>query len=96
MDILATSHVDQNDVYLWVNQAMFSGAASFASYGSGKEIVNVKMAPSAASEKDGEKSNNRTIFKPSESSDTSQFLNSSHQIPDLATFHFCLRVNGRA
>jgi len=63
MDILATSHVDQNGVYLWVNQAMFSGAASFASYGSGKEIVNVKMT-SAASEKDGEKRDNRTIFKP--------------------------------
>lgn len=84
MDILATSHVDQNGVYLWVNQAMFSGAASFASYGSGKEIVNVKM-PSAASEKDGDKSDNRTIFEPLESSDTSQFLNSTHQIPDLVT-----------
>ncbi|CAN4110308.1 unnamed protein product [Withania somnifera] len=84
MDILATSHVDQNGVYLWINQAMFSGAASFASYGSGKEIVNVKM-PSAASEKDGEDNDNRTIVKPLESSDTSQFLNSSHQIPGLVT-----------
>ncbi|WMV10760.1 hypothetical protein MTR67_004155 [Solanum verrucosum] len=72
MDILATSHVDQNGVYLWVNQAMFSGAANFTSYGSGKEIV----MPSAASEKDGEKGDNMTIFKPLESSDTSQFLNS--------------------
>ncbi|KAH0782315.1 hypothetical protein KY290_001913 [Solanum tuberosum] len=36
MDILATSHVDQNGVYMWANQVMFSGAASFASYGSGK------------------------------------------------------------
>ncbi|WMV10776.1 hypothetical protein MTR67_004161 [Solanum verrucosum] len=61
MDIFATSHVDQNGVYLWVNHAMFSGA---------KEIVSVKMPP-AASEKDGEKSKNRTIFKPLESSDTS-------------------------
>ncbi|PRQ36966.1 putative transcription factor WD40-like family [Rosa chinensis] len=26
MDILATSHVDQNGVYLWVNQSMFFGS----------------------------------------------------------------------
>ncbi|KAH0782314.1 hypothetical protein KY290_001912 [Solanum tuberosum] len=40
------------------------------------------MSP-AAFEKDGEKSDNRTIFKPLESSDTTKILNSSHQIPDL-------------
>ncbi|KAK9049733.1 hypothetical protein SSX86_031298 [Deinandra increscens subsp. villosa] len=48
MDVLATTHVDQNGVYLWVNQAMFSGATHIDSYGSGKEVVNVKL-PSISS-----------------------------------------------
>ncbi|KAL7170041.1 hypothetical protein ACSBR2_034983 [Camellia fascicularis] len=48
MDVLATTHVDQNGVYLWVNQAMFTGASNDESYGSGKEIVSVKL-PSVSS-----------------------------------------------
>ncbi|KDP45683.1 hypothetical protein JCGZ_17290 [Jatropha curcas] len=43
LDILATTHVDQNGVYLWVNQSMFSGASSVDSYASGKDVVNVKL-----------------------------------------------------
>ncbi|KAL4559716.1 hypothetical protein LXL04_031861 [Taraxacum kok-saghyz] len=43
MDVLATTHVDQNGVYLWVNQAMFSGGPLVGSYGSGKDVVKVKL-----------------------------------------------------
>ncbi|KAL2478321.1 transducin family protein/WD-40 repeat family protein [Forsythia ovata] len=42
MDVLATTHVDQNGVYLWVNRAMFSGTSSNVSGGSGKEIARNK------------------------------------------------------
>ncbi|XP_038987551.1 WD repeat-containing protein 36 [Phoenix dactylifera] len=48
VDIMATSHVDQNGVYLWVNQAMFSGSSNIDFYGSGKEVRKVQM-PSASS-----------------------------------------------
>ncbi|GAB2278180.1 hypothetical protein Dimus_012874 [Dionaea muscipula] len=47
MDVLATTHVDQNGVYLWVNQAMFSSGTSVA-FGSGKEVVHVNL-PSVSS-----------------------------------------------
>ncbi|KAL5974223.1 hypothetical protein ACLOJK_030886 [Asimina triloba] len=43
MDILATSHVDQNGVYLWVNQVMFSGVSNVDTYVSGKEVVKVQL-----------------------------------------------------
>ncbi|XVE80675.1 hypothetical protein DITRI_Ditri14bG0157500 [Diplodiscus trichospermus] len=48
MDVLATTHVDQNGIYLWVNQSIFSGASNVGSFASGKEIVNV-MLPSTSS-----------------------------------------------
>ncbi|XP_064997081.1 uncharacterized protein LOC135632435 [Musa acuminata AAA Group] len=47
MDVLATSHVDQNGVYLWVNQTMFSGSTKVESYASGEQVRNVQM-PSVA------------------------------------------------
>ncbi|KAJ8492909.1 hypothetical protein OPV22_014630 [Ensete ventricosum] len=47
MDVLATSHVDQNGVYLWVNQNMFSGCTKVESYASGEQVRNVQM-PSVA------------------------------------------------
>ncbi|KAG1327940.1 hypothetical protein COCNU_01G018740 [Cocos nucifera] len=47
MDIMATSHVDQNGIYLWANQAMFSGSSHIDLYGSGKEVRKVQM-PSAS------------------------------------------------
>lgn len=84
MDVLATTHVDQNGVYLWVNQAMFSGAASFESYGSGKEIVSVKM-PSVSSEEGSHNDNDRAIVKSQDVLDTSHFATNDQQIPDLVT-----------
>nr|XP_010911920.2 LOW QUALITY PROTEIN: WD repeat-containing protein 36 [Elaeis guineensis] len=53
MDIMATSHVDQNGVYLWANQAMFSGSSHIDFYGSGKEVRKVQM-PSASSKEGSE------------------------------------------
>ncbi|CAO2838503.1 unnamed protein product [Amaranthus hypochondriacus] len=43
MDVLATTHVDQNGVYLWVNQAMFSGSSSIEPYASGKNVMHVSL-----------------------------------------------------
>ncbi|XVE99653.1 hypothetical protein REPUB_Repub03eG0218200 [Reevesia pubescens] len=48
MDVLATTHVDQNGVYLWVNRSIFSGASNVDSFASGKEVVNVRL-PSISS-----------------------------------------------
>lgn len=48
MDILATSHVDQNGVYLWVNQSMFSASSSVESYASGNKVRCIQM-PSVSS-----------------------------------------------
>ncbi|CAA0817996.1 transducin family protein / WD-40 repeat family protein [Striga hermonthica] len=48
MDVLATAHVDQNGVYLWVNRAMFSAPGRGDSYGSGKEVVSINL-PSLSS-----------------------------------------------
>lgn len=85
MDILATTHVDQNGVYLWVNQSMFSGDSSIDSYGSGKKVVNVKL-PSVSSLVSSQADD---IEKPvvnhmeSENALSSQSFN--FRIPDLVT-----------
>nr|GMD62614.1 U3 small nucleolar RNA-associated protein 21 homolog [Ipomoea batatas] len=84
MDVLATTHVDQNGVYLWVNQAMFSGAVNFESYGSGKQIVSVKM-PSVSSEEGSQNDGDRATVKSQDVLDTSHFETSDQQIPDLVT-----------
>lgn len=84
MDVLATTHVDQNGVYLWVNQAMFSGAVNFESYGSGKQIVSVKM-PSVSSEEGSQNDGDGATVKSQDVLDTSHFATSDQQIPDLVT-----------
>ncbi|KAG6769424.1 hypothetical protein POTOM_025059 [Populus tomentosa] len=87
MDVLATTHVDQNGVYLWVNQSMFSGASNIDSYASGKEVVNVKL-PSLSS-LEGSNVENEDADKPivnqSVSNEVSTFPAFSQQIPDLVT-----------
>ncbi|KAK9671649.1 hypothetical protein RND81_12G045000 [Saponaria officinalis] len=50
MDVLATTHVDQNGVYLWANQAMYTGSTSIDSYASGKNVVRVNMPSTSPSE----------------------------------------------
>uniref|UniRef100_A0A0D9WSJ9 WDR36/Utp21 C-terminal domain-containing protein n=1 Tax=Leersia perrieri TaxID=77586 RepID=A0A0D9WSJ9_9ORYZ len=44
MDVLATTHVDQNGVYLWVNQALFSPSTNVDNYTSGKH-KNLRKSP---------------------------------------------------
>lgn len=85
MDVLATAHVDQNGVYLWVNQAMFSGAPHINSHGSGKEVLNVKL-PSISS---GEVSRDNDSEKPDSTNSLSQSTTHTpvlhRPIPDLVT-----------
>lgn len=85
MDILATTHVDQNGVYLWVNQAMFSGGSTVTSYASGKEIVSVKLPSVSKIEGAQEKYFDKPVAnstQPNDWHDMPQFL---QQIPDLVT-----------
>nr|XP_034920585.1 U3 small nucleolar RNA-associated protein 21 homolog [Populus alba] len=87
MDVLATTHVDQNGVYLWVNQSMFSGASNIDSYASGKEVVNVKL-PSLSSAEGSNVENedaDKPIVNQSVSNEVSTFPAFSQQIPDLVT-----------
>ncbi|CAL5381850.1 unnamed protein product [Camellia sinensis] len=81
MDVLATTHVDQNGVYLWVNQAMFTGASNDESYGSGKEIVNVKLPSVSSIEGSQDNDSDKPIITPSKVAHKS----SDQQIPDLVT-----------
>ncbi|XP_020572453.1 U3 small nucleolar RNA-associated protein 21 homolog [Phalaenopsis equestris] len=82
MDMLATSHVDQNGVYLWVNQVLFSGSLDVDSYASGKQVRNVQM-PSVSSKQryeDGGDDKGEVIH--------SDFGNQNHIIKDFYGPHF--------
>ncbi|XAR54384.1 hypothetical protein NMG60_11029486 [Bertholletia excelsa] len=85
MDVLATCHVDHNGVYLWVNQTMFSGASHVESYGSGKEIVNVKLPSVSKTEVSQDNDTSRPVMKPPRVTDISHTSLSDGQIPDLVT-----------
>ncbi|EXC12813.1 Uncharacterized WD repeat-containing protein [Morus notabilis] len=85
MDILATTHVDQNGVYLWVNQSMFSGASNVDSYASGKEVVSIKL-PSVSSTRgpqaeDADEPKEKNL----QSKGSVDFKVLDQQIPDLVT-----------
>lgn len=85
MDVLATTHVDQNGVYLWVNQAMFTGSSSIDSYASGKEIVSVKLpstSPAEGSEVNDVQEGNAKHSQVKESTWTPKV---GQKIPDLVT-----------
>ncbi|XP_051123637.1 U3 small nucleolar RNA-associated protein 21 homolog isoform X2 [Andrographis paniculata] len=84
MDVLATTHVDQVGVYLWVNQEMFSAPAKAGSYGSGNEVVSVNL-PSISSVKmstDGDSDNSKVNSV--ETHDTYHSI-PDQQIPNLVT-----------
>ncbi|KAK3221191.1 hypothetical protein Dsin_008216 [Dipteronia sinensis] len=85
MDVLATTHVDQNGVYLWVNKCMFSGASNINSYASGKEILSVKLPSISSVEGSEERYSNETAPDHTESKDGSVFSAFNQQIPDLVT-----------
>ncbi|KAF5952358.1 hypothetical protein HYC85_010302 [Camellia sinensis] len=74
MDVLATTHVDQNG-------AMFTGASNDESYGSGKEIVNVKLPSVSSIEGSEDNDSDKPIITPSKVAHKS----SDRQIPDLVT-----------
>lgn len=85
MDILATSHVDQNGVYLWVNQSMFSASSSVESYASGNKVRCIQM-PSVSSKEGYEEQecvessvDQNQLKKPSIAAEFDQ------QIPNLIT-----------
>ncbi|CAN1224039.1 U3 small nucleolar RNA-associated protein 21 homolog [Linum grandiflorum] len=86
MDVLATTHADQNGVYLWVNQSMFSRGTSVDSYASGKDVVSVKLPSISATEdsqdedQDGSKTNETMDSEAPSISTLSQ-----QQIPGLVT-----------
>ncbi|VAI93279.1 unnamed protein product [Triticum turgidum subsp. durum] len=84
MDVLATTHVDQNGVYLWVNQALFSPSANVDSYASGKHVRNV-LLPTVSS---AERSEEEEPIKKSQDSNQSNikpFVIMDHQIPNMIT-----------
>ncbi|KAI4348100.1 hypothetical protein L6164_008861 [Bauhinia variegata] len=84
MDILATTHVDQNGVYLWVNQAMFSSTSHVDSYASGKEVVNVKL-PSISPAEQSEVEHSNKLVTVSQAKVSPEFPIQDKQIPDLVT-----------
>uniref|UniRef100_A0A0D6QUZ2 Uncharacterized protein n=1 Tax=Araucaria cunninghamii TaxID=56994 RepID=A0A0D6QUZ2_ARACU len=43
MDMLATTHVNRNGIYLWANRMMYSRAEDIDSFMSGKQVVKVSM-----------------------------------------------------
>ncbi|KAL6557568.1 hypothetical protein OROMI_017918 [Orobanche minor] len=87
MDVLATTHVDQNGVYLWVNQAMFSaptkGGDSY--YGSGKETVCVNL-PSVSSKGNSlDENSDEAKENPRELQENVRIPVKDKQIPHLVT-----------
>ncbi|XP_056159950.1 U3 small nucleolar RNA-associated protein 21 homolog [Syzygium oleosum] len=85
MDILAITHVDQNGVYLWVNQSMFSGSSDINLYASGKEVVTVKLPSVSSVEGSQVEESNEPTIRHSESKDVPSFHPLLEQIPDLVT-----------
>ncbi|KAL7126155.1 hypothetical protein ABFS83_14G166500 [Erythranthe nasuta] len=87
MDVLATTHVDQNGVYLWVNQTMFSAPTNkVGSYGSGKAIVSVDLPSVSSTEKKSlDNDFDKAVIIPQEVEDSSDLSVLSKQIPDLVT-----------
>ncbi|XP_028760737.1 WD repeat-containing protein 36 isoform X2 [Neltuma alba] len=84
MDILATTHADKNGVYLWVNQAMFSGAPNVDSFASGKDVVSIKL-PSISSTNDSQVEHSDKPANASEPKDVPGFAAQEKHMPDLVT-----------
>nr|XP_043610060.1 U3 small nucleolar RNA-associated protein 21 homolog [Erigeron canadensis] len=85
MDVLATTHVDQNGVYLWVNQTMFSGPTHIDSYGSGKEVVNVKLPSISSVEGSKDDVSDKPALSNSQPEAITHVTLLDQQIPDLVT-----------
>lgn len=85
MDVLATTHVDQNGVYLWVNQAMFSGVSSVDSYASGKEVVAVNLPSVSSLDGSQHKDSDEPAMNGSDFTQSFQTTQFDRYIPDLVT-----------
>ncbi|KAK4383668.1 U3 small nucleolar RNA-associated protein 21 [Sesamum angolense] len=85
MDVLATTHVDQNGVYLWVNKGMFSAPGKADSYGSGREIVSVNLPTVSSVENSLANNFEEAKVNPEGAEDAYHFPVSDQQIPDLVT-----------
>ncbi|XP_042008397.1 WD repeat-containing protein 36-like isoform X2 [Salvia splendens] len=85
MDVLATTHVDQNGVYLWVNQAMFSAPSKSGAHGSGKDIVNVNLPSISTGNSLDSNSEEADKSSPQEVPDVPLSTPGHEQIPDLVT-----------
>ncbi|XP_027924771.1 WD repeat-containing protein 36 isoform X1 [Vigna unguiculata] len=84
MDILATTHVDQNGVYLWVNQSMFSSTSNIDSYASGREVVSVKLPSISSVERSQDEHSEEPVNAPQPKDDL-DFPTQDKQIPELVT-----------
>lgn len=85
MDILATTHVDQNGVYLWVNQSMFSGSLNVDSYASGKEVVSIGLPSVSSTKGSAAEGSNEPKENNLQSKDSTTFKSLDQQIPNLVT-----------
>ncbi|AQL04636.1 transducin family protein / WD-40 repeat family protein [Zea mays] len=83
MDVLATTHVDQNGVYLWVNQSLFSVSTNTENYASGKHVRNVCL-PAVSSTERSEEEQVQNLGESYKSS-IKPFVITDHQIPNLVT-----------
>eukprot|EP01018_Ginkgo_biloba_P020289 Gb_24979 [translate_table: standard] len=91
MDMLATTHVDRNGIYLWANRMMYSGAADIESFVSGKKVVKVSM-PTVSSKGEFENGEETGILvadsnnkKPNISISSMDDSYSAQLLPDLVT-----------
>ncbi|PKA52914.1 Katanin p80 WD40 repeat-containing subunit B1 like [Apostasia shenzhenica] len=82
MDILATSHVDQNGIYLWVNQVLFSGSMNVEAYAGGEQLKNVQL-PSVSSKQGSHEE--EAFGDPYHINEAFSTAYVNHQIPDLVT-----------
>ncbi|KAK8615208.1 hypothetical protein V6N13_068989 [Hibiscus sabdariffa] len=85
MDILATTHVDQNGVYLWVNRSIFSGASNVDSFASGKEVVNVRLPSISSMDGSQTEDSDEPVTDSSIPKDASVSATFIKQIPELVT-----------
>lgn len=85
MDVLATTHVNQNGVYLWVNQAMFTGSSTIDSYASGKDIQHVNLPSISAAEDNGVADVEEGDADPSHVKEIARVPKFNQIMPDLVT-----------
>lgn len=71
--------------FIRVNQAMFTGAPNVESYGSGKEVVNVKLPSVSSTEGSRDNDSEKPVITHSEVAYSSHTPLSVRQIPDLVT-----------